>query len=320
MDEHALLSDLPKLFERNFAIGFLLPAVLLISGSYLVLLVFDLRPPWMIFHELHLTEAVAMLGLVWVTAITLLAINRPYVRFLEGYGGRSNPLDWLLSRRARAHFDKDANPALRDQQEVEAARKVGEAEPRLPGHEHRLRHAVENYPDVKEWVLPTKFGNKHRAIEVYSRVVYGIDAVAAWGRLEALLPKNFRDSLAGARAQMDFAVNLILAGSLILVLYIGAAIARCQLPAVWLPAGVVLIVVFGYSTALSSLTIYGNYVKSAFDLFRSELADHLGLVLPSNASEERDMWRDASRMMIYRSAPAWDRLEKFRRKETKAGE
>jgi hypothetical protein len=278
-----------------------------------VLLVFDLRPQWMIFHELDLTEAIAMVGLVWVTAIALLAINRPYVRFLEGYGGRFNPLDWLLGRHAKSRFDKDADPALKDQQEVEAARKLGGAEPRLPGHVNRLRHAVENYPDAKEWVLPTKFGNKHRAIEVYSRVVYGIDAVAAWGRLEALMPKNFRDSLAGARAQMDFAVNLMLAGSLILALYIGAALARRHLPAVWLPAGVVLIVLFGYSTALSSLTIYGNYVKSAFDLFRSELADHLGLVLPSTASEERDMWQDASRTMIYRSAHAWDRLEKFRR-------
>ena len=49
MHEHALLSDLPKMFDRNFAVGFVLPAILLISGSYLVLFVFGLRPPWMAF-------------------------------------------------------------------------------------------------------------------------------------------------------------------------------------------------------------------------------------------------------------------------------
>jgi hypothetical protein len=115
---------------------------------------------------------------------------------------------------------------------------------------------------------------------------------------------------------MDFAVNLMLAGFLVLALYIGLAVAHRSLPAVWLPAGLVLVIMFGYSAALSSLTIYGNYVKSAFDLFRCELADHLGLTLPRSASEERAMWRNASLTMTYRSSDAWDRLEKYRKSDS----
>jgi len=145
------------------------------------------------YHDLNLTAVLAMLALVWVIAITLLAINRPYVRFLEGYG-RFNPLRWLFSRHMKTRFDEDADSALKDQQDVEAARKVGSAEPRLPGHEKRLLHAVENYPDKKEWVLPTKFGNQHRAIEVYSRVVYGLEA-----EVPAAILKNVRQVAAEAK-------------------------------------------------------------------------------------------------------------------------
>jgi hypothetical protein len=257
-----------------------------------------------------------VLGVVWVTAIALLAINRPYIRFLEGYGGKSNPLNLWLGDRAKRRFDEHVVPTLELQKEIEKARKEG-AEPTVTEeHTTRLRQAVEQYPDERTWVLPTKFGNKYRAIEVYPRVVYGLEAVVAWDRLEALMPENFRNSLAGARAQMDFAVNLMLAGFLVLALYIGLAVTHRSLPAVWLPAGLLLILIFGYSAALSSLTIYGNRVKSAFDLFRSELADDLGLALPRSTSEEREMWRDASRMMTYRSSDAWDRLEKYRKSES----
>ena len=143
-------------------------------------------------------------------------------------------------------------------------------------------------------------------------MVYGIEAVVAWGRLEPLMPKNFRDSLAEARAQLNFAVNLMLVSFLVLVLYVTVAIAQRSLPAIWLPIAVTAITVIAYFTALSSLTLYGTYVKSAFDLFRADLAKHMGLRMPSSSSDEREMWIEVSRMMTYRSAPAWERLEKYR--------
>jgi hypothetical protein len=103
----------------------------------------------MIFHEVQITEAIVVLGVVWVTAIALLATNRPYIRFLEGYG-EYNPLHWLLDKRAKRQFEKNAAPALEAQKDVDAARKTGAAEPRLPHHPKELRHAVERYPDQRE--------------------------------------------------------------------------------------------------------------------------------------------------------------------------
>jgi hypothetical protein len=126
------------------------------------------------------------------------------------------------------------------------------------------------------------------------------------------MPKNFRDSLAEARAQLNFAVNLMLVGFLVLALYATLAITHWSLPAFWLPAALVAISALGYFTALSSLTVYGTYVKSAFDLFRADLAKHLGLCVPPSSTQEGEMWVEVSRMMTYRSAAAWDRLEKYR--------
>jgi len=306
-----VLNNLPNLFDRNFAVGFFLPAVLIVFGIHLVLAVYELRPEWLIVGNLRFTDAVVAFGLVWVVAIFLMAINRSLVRLLEGY----NWPDWLKDW-AKHCFRKNAVPALTKQSKIEAARKRGRTATIPKDHGERLRLAVEHYPDDERFVLPTPFGNRYRAIEVYSRVAYGLDAVPAWPRLEAVMPKEFRESLASARSQLDFAVNVMFAGALILSVYVSIGIIRCNFPSSswWLPALSVGVLLLARSISLSALSVFGSYVKAAFDLFRPELAQKLGLSLPLDVAKEREMWTEVSRLMIFRSAVAWERLEKFRAK------
>ena len=54
----------------------------------------------------------------------------------------------------------------------------------------------------------------------------------------------------------------------------------------------------------------GEQVKSTFDLYRSALADALGLELPATEAEERTMWRLVSRRMILRVSD--DRLPNYK--------
>ena len=68
----------------------------------------------------------------------------------------------------------------------------------------------------------------------------------------------------------------------------------------------------GYWLAASAAMNFGSYVKSAFDLYRGELANQLGLDLPRSAEAEARMWRIASRMMIYRSAARANDFTRFR--------
>jgi len=40
----------------------------------------------------------------------------------------------------------------------------------------------------------------------------------------------------------------------------------------------------------------------------------MGLLLPNNPEAEREMRTDGNRMMVFRSAEAWERLDKYRKK------
>jgi hypothetical protein len=59
-------------------------------------------------------------------------------------------------------------------------------------------------------------------------------------------------------------------------------------------------------------------VKSVFDLYRGPLAEGLGLILPKDPSEQRDMWRQVSRMMVFRSHDALLAVAKYREGDSRA--
>src|SRR4051794_4521931 len=168
-------------------------------------------------------------------------------------------------------------------------------DPGMPdNHPRRLRFVAERLPAEIGQVLPTRFGNLFRAFEVYPRVIYGLDAIPAWPRLQAVVPEHARKMLADAKAQLDFCVNLSLGGWLVVPLYIGLAAAERQMPALatlCIPVLGLLIGRGGYWLATSAATNFGGYVKSVFDLYRGEFAKQLGLELPRSIVAEREMWR-----------------------------
>lgn len=323
-----MLSQLPKLFERNFAIGFFVPAMFLTGGLWLVLGSHDLvaRPQFTAANEL--AEAVLIIFAVWLVALTLLALNHPLLRLLEGYPllrllalyGHYLPSGeaWFKRRRER-RFENHAE-TLAFQATVDAARAAGRPEPDIPEeHATRLRYTAENLPAEAVHVLPSRLGNVFRASEVYSNVVYGLDAIPAWPRLQAVMPEHFRTILADSKAQIDFCANLCLSGALTTLVHLALALGRWTFPEAWIALVGAAFAVLGYELTLSASGQFGSYVKSAFDLYRADLARKLGLELPPSVEAERAMWRTVSRMMIYRSAARADELTKYRRHRDAAG-
>ena len=57
---------------------------------------------------------------------------------------------------------------------------------------------------------------------------------------------------------------------------------------------------------------WGEIVKSAFDLYRQRLAKEMGLTVPAKAVDERRMWHQVSRLIIFRSDAALELLDEFR--------
>jgi hypothetical protein len=307
-----MFAELPKLFDRNFAIAFFLPSSVLLLSVWGVVLTFEHSSAVeILLGRDTLVGGILALVLIWLLALLLLALNYPVLRIYEGYG-RYHPLRWRLTH-SREHFRRKAAPVIEIQAKIDAARAKGEDPPAPPvGHTQCLHKVVSELPDDAEFVLPTRFGNLFRALEVYSRVVYGLDAIPAWPRLQAVMPEHARNMLGDAKAQLDFCVNLSLGGWLVCLLYLGLALSAWRLPAPWVPVIAVVVAWGGYRLATSAAMNFGDYVKSAFDLYRGELANQLGLDLPRSAEAEREMWRATSRMMIYRSAARANDLTRFR--------
>src|SRR5690242_8100945 len=135
-----MFGELPKLFDRDFAVGFLLPAAVLAAAIWAVLNAFGLTPNSPNPEVLAITAIVT--GAVWFLAIALLALNYSILRFLEGYSWQ-HLLRWR-ERFWRNRFRKEAAPMLRLQREYFDAAKNGVPQPALPPNfSRKLRDAVE---------------------------------------------------------------------------------------------------------------------------------------------------------------------------------
>jgi hypothetical protein len=304
-----MFSELPKLLDRDFAVGFFVPAAILAAAVWTVLAAFDMVAKPANLDVLSST-AIAII-VVWVLSILLMALNYSILTFLEGYTPKWHPLKWR-ERVEKAHFRRKIMPVLQRQREIEDARKRGE-EPEVSWeHADSLLDAVERYPDSEEAVLPTAFGNLFRAVEGYALAVYGIDAIPVWPRLLAVMPEEYRGLLARSKSQLDFCVNLSVAGATTAAIYVASAIWSRHVTSFW-----ILLIAIAESFAMHFLAKdavleYGIYVKGAFDLYRSELAKQLGLALPRSITCERKMWRRVSGMMIYHSKHRANELQPFR--------
>lgn len=104
-----MFGELPKLFDRNFAVGFFLPVAIFITLSGLVLSQYGFGPDVSVYLETNLLIGTTILGISsWVGGIVLLAINRDLYRLMEGYG-TYNPLKiftWLEKRRYQRVLDQ----------------------------------------------------------------------------------------------------------------------------------------------------------------------------------------------------------------------
>ena len=97
-----MFGELPKLFDRNFAVGFFLPIAIFITLSGLILSQYGFSPNIIAFVATDLLVGTTILGLLsWVGGILLLAVNRDLYRIMEGYG-KYNPVKlfaWFEKRR-----------------------------------------------------------------------------------------------------------------------------------------------------------------------------------------------------------------------------
>jgi hypothetical protein len=305
-----MLTTLPKLVNRSFVLGFVIPT--LIGASSVLFLVGDVPGSAAIFATESDSGGFARLTitvlLLWSAAVLLQVFNHQMFRLLEGYWGPFRTKSRLAAKQ-RA-FDR-AYQSLSKAEEDCA--KAGASDSMKNKYYADLRTFLTTWPPNRDHVLPTRFGNAIRAFESYPYTVYGVDSIPTWLRLSALFPKRFADSIEAARAEVSFFVNIWLMA----VLAGGIAAVRTAIdvvqnsgpsrlifpPLLWdhLSAAVIsaVIVYFSYGAAIERARAWGGLVMAGFDLYLPSLAKQLGYKLNRTAEEQKLFWRKLNSSFLY---------------------
>lgn len=180
-----------------------------------------------------------------------------------------------------------------------------------------------NYPLSIDLMMPTRFGNAFRALEIYPRLRYRMDAVLIWPRLIQVIPNEYYLKLDDSNNRLAFLVNCAMlsfgmsilcslaAGYQLLMLrwaqlgkqpiyfinVIENNSVKYQQNAYIYMFGVVIMMglfVLFYRASIPIIIQYGDLVKSAFDLFRLRLIDELNLKSPSHYPDEIQIWENLS--------------------------
>jgi hypothetical protein len=162
------------------------------------------------------------------------------------------------------------------------------------------QNLVERFPEDKADVLPTAFGNTIRAFEVYPKVMYGIDAIPGWLRLQTVIPKDYRALIDEAKALTDFWVNLWIGSYLIIFIWIVLVVLQREFKMVWLPPVIVVLAYLISKRARSAAVGWGELVKAAFDVFLPRLRSKLEHPDQTDSSQAHSQWESFSQAMIYR--------------------
>jgi hypothetical protein len=172
-----------------------------------------------------------------------------------------------------------------------------------------VRRLTERFPAEERLVLPTEFGNVMRAAETHPRERYGLDGVAIWPRVAALLTEAERAELEDRDTDLAFWVN-----GLVLVPLTGALLFAERLwhtpGGIWETIGVELAVVvavvaltsFMYRQAILAGMRWGDPVRAAFDLHRFEVYEKLGVKRPFTRADDVKVGRAVGRMIAFAEA------------------
>jgi hypothetical protein len=303
-----MFSKLPDLFDRNFAVGYFLPIAIFIVSSNSIgnefdhsSLLFNINAKGQ-FDSLIGTTVIALLS--WLGGILLLAINSDILRLMEGYGDL-NP--FYLIRFIKKHEKQYYTDLKKRKDELDDEyRNFQQDDREFPEKLDRERDQIyqklaERFPHQDRLILPTSFGNTIRAFEVYSIVMYGIDAIRTWPRLLAVIPEHYRQFLDSAKSQVDFWANTWFVSIFLLLEYCGfllyAPVKWNQ--TWWIPLVIISLIFFAFYRARIAAANWGILVRSAFDLFLDDLRIKLGFSKPSNIEEERKMWSQFSQAITY---------------------
>lgn len=158
----------------------------------------------------------------------------------------------------------------------------------------RLDEDIARLPKEERNVMPTLLGNLLRAAEEYPEVRYGLNAIVCWPRLYHLLPEVLRHSINMARNRLNESACLLAWSVLFLIWMIFLKW--------WAPLSL-LIAWIAYRKMVTAAAIYGDLIRSAFDLYRFDLYKALSWSLPDSPENEEKCGKGLSMFLFRGDAP-----------------
>ncbi len=306
-----MFGEISKLIDRNFTVGFFLPVFVWFSASLLLIHQYVFRIDLSTFEQLDYLVWTTVFGLAcFIGGIVFLAANRGLYRFMEGYG-TFNPVRlfaWFERNRYRTIWRRVEEL----ENEYQSCAKSGQT---FPLESQKKRDELVSllavaFPEQEELLLPTPFGNALRSFESFPRVMYGLDSIPGWGRLLAVVPKEYFELMVGAKAYVDLWVNLGVVFVFLQIEYAGLVFATGQTLNWWIVGLLYVLSTIAPMWATSSALEWGELVKSAFDVFIPRLREALEIEQPKNRQEEFEQWQNFSRALIYRYREDLPQLKK----------
>ncbi|RMG83264.1 MAG: hypothetical protein D6712_13255 [Chloroflexi bacterium] len=285
----------PRLFDRHFAIGYILPVILFLLVTYGVLRQFGLLEDLPARMESDLLGWLALLAaLTFFISLILVVLNLEIIRTLAGFG-RFNPARLLIAIE-RGNFKRLYNAIDYLDEQYRKHEEEGKPFPmQLNRRRDLLWHvAASRFPERLMYVQPTAFGNTLRAFEAYPRVMYGLDGRAGWARLLAVIPDAYHREIATTKAYTDFWINLWLFSVAVLVEYGALTVIYGDIRALYIPLLALAAALFTSWRARHAAADWGELVNAAFDVFLVDLYEKLGVEIPPTRDDERAFWQNFS--------------------------
>lgn len=271
------------------------------------------------------SEILVLLGLLILAPIIILsylliALNSYLINFYSGYSFLHNlPLISKLQLRKAKKLWHKIKSARSEILKLEKRRRKSPKEKELleklkNEYYSNASYYNLNFPPVEAGIMPTQLGNILRASEAYAGTHYGLDAVAFWPLLMAVIPEKYQEKIDSARNELSFLLNLsflstvflIVAGSASIFIRLNPLLANIStFPALALEYRFLLamaisfiLILFFNRVSLYSALSYGSVIRSAFDLYRLDLLEKFRIKLPKNSVEEFYIWKNIGELIV----------------------
>lgn len=313
-----MFSELPKIFDRVFMMGYVLPVLVFLGATIGLLRCFGLDPAAQLLTATDsVIGAATTLLLLWAGGLLLTALNWEIFRLMEGYG-RFNPVRFLKRRQLdqfKRLLDDTWSLATKSNRTDSEERQFKLLKYRLAEY-YPVDLPSEYTPETrkkveqdKERLMPSAFGNAVRAFEVYPRLMYGIEGTRGWDRLLTVVPDAYIKHIDDAKAKTDMWLNFGFLSVVFLVEYVVLVFYTQQIVALWVLLPALALGVLASNRAVSAAVTWGGMVKAAFDVYLPMLLKTLNYERFNTRSEERAFWQDFSHAFLSRKPDSlWDHV------------